>query len=244
MRGVLDGSGHLDRVMRLRECTSELQLQNELISISNYLGFGSFIYGGRFPSGPTHHVDRIITSYSAPWRHKYQVEQFAEIDPTVQHAIASIVPLIWTEEMYTSPQQQIFREEARAFGIASGVSFPVHSREGDVALVSLAMPDASPEAQALVLENITWGALIATFAHDAMRTIAKRGVAAQDRPVLTRREMEALKWVASGKTTWEISKLLSISEHGVVHHVRSVMQKFDVTSRHQAAARAVALGMI
>jgi LuxR family quorum-sensing transcriptional regulator LasR len=63
-------------------------------------------------------------------------------------------------------------------------------------------------------------------------------------PRLTTREAEVLNLVAAGKSTWEISRLLNISEHGVSHHVRNVLVKFDVGSRHQAVAKAVAFGLL
>ena len=64
------------------------------------------------------------------------------------------------------------------------------------------------------------------------------------RAILKKRETEVLQWISNGKSTWEISKLVGISEHGVVHHVRNVLTKFDVASRHQAVAKAVAHGLL
>jgi LuxR family quorum-sensing transcriptional regulator LasR len=50
--------------------------------------------------------------------------------------------------------------------------------------------------------------------------------------------------VADGKSSWEISVILGISEHGVVHHMRNCMSKFGVHSRHLAVARATACGLL
>ena len=71
-----------------------------------------------------------------------------------------------------------------------------------------------------------------------------RNISASTNPRLTKREVECLRWVAQGKTTHEISRILDLSEHGVVHHVRSVMRKLGVSNRHFAANVATKLGLL
>ena len=61
---------------------------------------------------------------------------------------------------------------------------------------------------------------------------------------LTPRETECLRWVAQGKTNWEMARILVVSEHGITYHLRNVMGKLQVSSRHQAVRRAVALGLL
>ncbi|HVW52726.1 MAG TPA: LuxR C-terminal-related transcriptional regulator [Trinickia sp.] len=39
------------------------------------------------------------------------------------------------------------------------------------------------------------------------------------KPRLTPRELECLKWIAAGKSSWEISHIIGISEHGVLYHI-------------------------
>jgi len=63
-------------------------------------------------------------------------------------------------------------------------------------------------------------------------------------PKLTKRETEVLRWIAAGKSTREISTLLNISEHGVIHHVRNLLLKFAAKSRHQVVLKAFALGLL
>lgn len=241
--GLLKQHALLDRILRLQVCDSELRLRQELISLTSHLGFDSFIYGGRFPS-PQGHTDRVITSYTGAWRSCYQSRGYAALDPTVQHALSSIVPLVWGDEMYVTDEQQQMREEARLNGIGSnGVTYPIHAVTGDISLVSFTVQGSDRHAQSVLAESMGWGSLLGSFVHDSMRRLSLNELRAEV-PQLTTREAETLKWVAAGKTTWEISRLLAISEHGVVHHVRNVMKKFDVTSRHQAAVRAISLGLI
>ena len=62
--------------------------------------------------------------------------------------------------------------------------------------------------------------------------------------MLTWREMEILKWAKEGKTNWEISKILGISERTVKFHFSNIFQKMDVVNRGQAIAKALELDLI
>jgi DNA-binding NarL/FixJ family response regulator len=52
---------------------------------------------------------------------------------------------------------------------------------------------------------------------------------------LTRRELDVLKLVASGKSNKEIAETLDISERTVKNHVSAIFKKIGVTDRTQAA---------
>lgn len=66
----------------------------------------------------------------------------------------------------------------------------------------------------------------------------------EELPVLTPREQEVLRCVADGRMDREIAEQLSISLSTVKTHVRSILSKMNVTSRHQAALRALRRGLI
>ncbi len=61
---------------------------------------------------------------------------------------------------------------------------------------------------------------------------------------LSPREKEVLNWIRKGKTSWDISKILCISERTVNFHIKNTMQKLDAVSRIHAVAKAIEKGMI
>ncbi|MBI5664678.1 MAG: helix-turn-helix transcriptional regulator [Nitrospirae bacterium] len=63
-------------------------------------------------------------------------------------------------------------------------------------------------------------------------------------PNLSKREIEVLTWSKRGKSSWEISAILNISERTVNFHVNNVMQKLNTVSRTQAVAVAIERGLI
>ena len=61
---------------------------------------------------------------------------------------------------------------------------------------------------------------------------------------LTDRELEAMTWVARGKSSNDIAVLLDVSERTVNFHINNVIRKLGVATRVQAAIRCALLGLI
>lgn len=62
--------------------------------------------------------------------------------------------------------------------------------------------------------------------------------------LLSRKQREILEWVHLGKTNWEISKILGITEDTVKYHMNQAMMKLDTKTRAQAIGRALEVGLI
>lgn len=65
-----------------------------------------------------------------------------------------------------------------------------------------------------------------------------------EQATLTQRETECLTWTAVGKTSWEISVILSISESTATFHLRNAGVKLMASNRTHAVAKALHLGLI
>jgi DNA-binding CsgD family transcriptional regulator len=61
---------------------------------------------------------------------------------------------------------------------------------------------------------------------------------------LSDREKACLSWTASGKSSWEVGRILSISESTVVFHIKNAMRKLGTANRTLAAVKAIELGLI
>jgi LuxR family transcriptional regulator, quorum-sensing system regulator CviR len=62
--------------------------------------------------------------------------------------------------------------------------------------------------------------------------------------LLSNREKEVLNWLKQGKSSWDISAILGISESTVNFHIYNAMQKLGTTNRPQSIAVATRLGLI
>lgn len=61
---------------------------------------------------------------------------------------------------------------------------------------------------------------------------------------LTRREVECMRWVAAGKTDWEVSRILGISEKTVQEHVGHAITKLQANTRAHAVAKAYSANVL
>ena len=87
-----------------------------------------------------------------------------------------------------------------------------------------------------VLEYLSW------YLHGALLRIAAPSPS-ESIDILSPREKTVLNWMRHGKTNWEISKILGVSERTVRFHVEGIFNKLNVTSRTQAVAYAVENGL-
>lgn len=76
---------------------------------------------------------------------------------------------------------------------------------------------------------------------DKMRTLATGD---DELPRLSPRERDCLAFVAEGKTDWEISVILGVSQHTSHQYVESARKKLGAMTRAQAVARFVLLGLL
>ncbi|KRP85900.1 helix-turn-helix transcriptional regulator [Bradyrhizobium yuanmingense] len=62
--------------------------------------------------------------------------------------------------------------------------------------------------------------------------------------VLSAREIQCLRWVEEGKSSWAIGVILKVSENTVNFHVKNAMRKLETSSRTQCVVKARREGMI
>jgi DNA-binding CsgD family transcriptional regulator len=61
---------------------------------------------------------------------------------------------------------------------------------------------------------------------------------------LSFREIECLKWIARGKSSWEIARVLDISQNTVRFHTRNVLKKLNAANRVIAVVASIRAGLI
>jgi DNA-binding CsgD family transcriptional regulator len=136
-------------------------------------------------------------------------------------------------------QTRQFVAEVHGHGLKTGVSFPLHAGAGEWGILSLNCGDEGMQLRAKCDSVLAVGKLFSAYVQEsARRCLLKRETIHADCQ-LTRREKESLVWMIEGKTAWEISQILGVSERTIVYHLQNAMAKLNVTNRAQAAARIV-----
>ncbi len=184
------------------------------------------------------------TTYPAGWRDRYKEMRYYTVDPIIAACRSRLMPIIWESlRLKDRPQEEVVvLGEAREFGLTRGFSVPIHTPTGEKAIISLASDESSADFRARIERYQHDLHLMAIHYHAAMEAHAATRPA-EPKIKLSPREQECLKWTADGKTAWEISKILSISENTVNFHLKNAMGKLGVHSKTHAVARAVSLGI-
>ncbi len=98
--------------------------------------------------------------------------------------------------------------------------------------------------QAAMAQQIAWyWSIVANYLYEAIHRFMTAGYL-EDTFTLTCREQACINWAAKGKTSWEISQILSISERTVNFHLGNCIRKTNSCNRQQAISKCVAGGHI
>ncbi|WDD90760.1 LuxR family transcriptional regulator (plasmid) [Burkholderia sp. FERM BP-3421] len=220
---------------------SERGLFDHTQSRIRQLGFKNFVYRYQLAGASTSR--RAFDGYPPAWSARYEDAGYAEIDPLIRQCLSRTVPLIWDDALFTGPAARL-RAEAKAHGLVYGLSCPVHDRGGMFSMLCMATDFPFQHRQDNTLRLLSLAQLLASFVHSAMRKLLECKAPAQNTCDLTTREREALQWAGRGKTAWEISKILGITQRTVVFHLTNAVRKMGATNRAQAVAMASARGVI
>lgn len=235
----------MHQLMKLVESKDETSWRAALFDVAHSLGFDSVMCA----AVPSRHagVDSsfVHSNYSLEWRKHYLSAKLYEIDPTVTHCRQSHLPLVWQPETFSQHRQIEMYEEASGFGIRAGVTFPMHGMNGEAGLVSFAT-DALPGEKFTdrLVHFMADLSLVRDYAFESALPFIHGRTATEPLPHLTKRELEVLKWVMAGKSSWEISRITDCAEATVNFHISNIRQKFNVNTRQQALVKAIALGII
>jgi LuxR family quorum sensing-dependent transcriptional regulator len=239
---------NLDRtygvIDKLNRAVTSKDICDALTSFTGRYGLTCML-AGTVPSANEQMLEQhiLVSAYPAGWMERYLDQDYVRIDPVARRVERDLSPFLWSEAdpcadgEHSAIVKRMFNEAAE-FNLRVGFAVPLITLDGAVAAVSLGgeAVEMPPEAHAMI-------GMISTFAI-ARAIDLRNGVGGQQRPTLTPREIECLKWAADGKTEWEISAILHISEHTADKHLANAHRKLGAANRVQAVAVAIRWGLI
>lgn len=207
--------------------------------VAEELGFAYCCYGIRLPFSFDQPAVRIFDSYPTGWMEHYVQRNYMGVDPTVQYGQQSSVPIVWSDRAFaTAPN---LWADAREHGLRVGVAQSSWSAPGIFSLLSVArsQDDLTDTELTALKPKLQW---LAHCSQQKMQSF----LTSLDREAvkLSTRERDVLSWTADGKTAWETSQILGISESTVAFHMKNAMTKLNCQTKVQAVAKAIALGLL
>ena len=222
-------------------CDALASVDEVLIALrteTDQLGISAFIVTGLpLPKRPLEPLV-LLNAWPQGWYDRYIANDYFRIDPVGQHNFVTSSPFLWAEAQRgrRADRIRVVMGEAADFGLKDGYCVPIHSATGWQAAISF----ASDRSLDLSSRDLAAAHLLALTAHGRVRLLM--GEADIRRFTLTPREREVLTWAAAGKTAWDTSTILRISEATVISHLDNIRRKFNVANTTQAVTQALQSG--
>ena len=230
-------------VQALNASSSEAALADALEQISKELGFSYYAL--------THHVDirqapqRAIRldNYPPQWVEYFDDNKLGPSDPVHRASHMTGAGFTWSQLsslIQLTPRDLEILERAGGNGLGDGFTVPAHVPGESNGSCSF----ATRVGEAVPAERLVEAQLVGIFAFEAARRLWRvRG----EMPLplkLTDRQRDCVLWVARGKSDWEISQILGISEETVIQHLKQARGRYGVSRRTMLAVSALFDGSI
>lgn len=190
---------------------------------------------------------RVLSNYPEAWLNKYFKDGKQQADPVIKYIFERQSPIRWDKLMdasqFASSQGLQVFEEAAKYGLYNGISFPMKSASENIAVFCLAV-DKRPDAIPLLDNAQMFGHTFATHLFERFLQLEISDPENEEKNLLTKRELECLFWACEGKTAWEISQIVNVSERTVLFHLNNSTAKLGAVNRQHAVALAIKKGLI
>ena len=231
----------------LLACNDQASLFEKTQSLITALGYHHWLYTVRACLGDAPQGERTFHNFDSEMWKAYCECEIHEDTVIAGLPKGELIPRVW---LLTEASQQKRCEDPAADrlyrcvfekGIRGGICIPIHG-QGNV-MGTLTLASRMPTTEHRLNNGVGIALLLSKYLHQAYVHLLGRQTY-QGGPQLSRREIECLTWASKGKTTWEISKVLAISEHTVNFHLKNANLKLGTINRRQAVARSIQMGYL
>ena len=228
-----------------------LELRPVVESITLSLGFNSFMYGmSTTPSPGRESRSYVYTTLPAEWVSRYDQAAYIEIDPRITHTYDNVLPFIWDQRTVRGIDARTdrFLDDAKLYGVASGVCFSLYNSRNGRVIVALnsPIPMVDEIRQSQISRNLSDIVMFGHFFHQLfMKSVLDRNILPISTGAsLSQREKQCLVLAARGLTSDDIGKKLEISARTVQFHFDAIRSKLNAANRGEAIAQAIKAGLI
>lgn len=217
-------------------------LQDAFARAVGAFGFNQFSCSLVVEAGKAPAPRALFGRSNKAWDDHYLERGYLKVDPCVRLLFSAPGPFTWSDlgPEHHTPASRLILSEAAAGGACEGFVVPVWDGKQNFYGVRLISPEQEFDQSA----RATLHALATVYVCEGVKLLELTDDSLPTCTPLTRRETECLKWVAEGKSDWDISELLGISEATVHAHVEHAKKKIGVKSRVQAVVLATVKGWL
>jgi DNA-binding CsgD family transcriptional regulator len=219
----------LDIIHSVIACKNEIEIKQLLektkeLVCADYSICGLGLYNN---TGVSEAISIINGSYPEEWFTVYEQEKLYEIDPIVSYHCKYFETQLWAEtyKKYKDSVSPKFISDAGCFGLKFGITSGTKTNYNNLGSIITFSNNKNhfKERHKAIMD------IIIPHLHQALLRVHKE----------SKREKEILYWMREGKSNWEISMILNISERTVKFHIQNIERKLDAVNKTQAVAVAM-----
>lgn len=183
-------------------------------------------------------------TYAPEWGVRYAEAGYERIDPVVEGAMRSFLPIDWRNLDWRSPQRRQFLREAIECGIGNqGYTVPLRGPDGQFAIFVINGMMSDNQWAKLIEKYAGEILIIAHFFHQKVIEIEKV-FGEPPKAKLSARELDVLRYLAAGKSRGQVADDLKISENTLRVYVDSARHKLGALNVTHAVAVGLSRGII
>ncbi|WP_018902627.1 autoinducer binding domain-containing protein [Rhizobium sp. 2MFCol3.1] len=220
---------------------SEPALQRAIGRVAKRNGYDSFAYLS-LRAATTQNF--AISNYAAEWQSLYFDRSYMIVDPIITMGKRLMQIFRWSvdaERKFANADQRGFWDEASDFGIRSGLTIPITTGYGQVAMLTFATSSKAP-LHDIAASDIALAATAVAFLHQRFRNSPHPTM--MRKPGLTDREAVFVRWASTGMPMHEISSITGYSFHTVRFDLDNVRVKLGVRNLQEALCVAMAMRLV
>ncbi|HVZ70114.1 MAG TPA: autoinducer binding domain-containing protein [Rhizomicrobium sp.] len=175
------------------------------------------------------------------WYRRYAEQNYYKDDPSMKRLLSNPTPFAWSDMplgTLTKPERRV-RLAAADSGAVNAFVVPIEGPQRELFVVRMTSPEKKFDPQARQTLYML-GILYSTIGLNKFKNPSPEIRLSP----LTLREAECLRWASEGKSDWDISEILGISQHTVHEHLERSKAKLRARTRTQAAVHAAVNGWL
>lgn len=183
----------------------------------------------------------IINNHPA-WFDLYLQNHYQLIDPVMIKSLKTVQDFPWDKEVLTPSSYKLPKifDAGQKHNIESGHTFVLHDYKNNLAVLSLI---GFKKGHLDVEENREKLQSLFISTHQKMLHLYD-AIQKNNANTLSQRECEVLHWVGLGKTYFETSVILGISQRTIKFHINNIVKKLGVSNARHAVKLSIELDLL
>lgn len=231
-------------VAELHAAPSAEQRRGLVRATLDAIGFDWVCYMRFFRVGELINRALYYSAYAPPgWPRQYLAKRYFEIDPRLSFAYRYEWPLVWDlDSLFERSTTNVARErsrdfldDARAAGLASGVTFGVTSTPRSLDHRVISFGSSNPKHSWIADHVVGQAYAVGIGLHEFLAQRADLLGLHTHATSLSEVQRQILQLLTDGLSDFDIAQRLGMSVHNVDYHLRQLKEKYGAHNRVQLA---------